>query len=352
MPLELIRNDITVMRVGAIVNAANSRLQRGGGVCGAIFARTDGAALQAACDRIGHCSVGDAVITPSFGLPAPFVIHAVGPVWQGGGQREEELLRSAYTRSLDLARDRGLESIAFPLISAGIYGYPKQQALSTAISAIGGWLMASDGDMQVYLVLFDQTAYELGGSLYASVRAYIDEQYVSKHTFARRNAVQEIEAQLDETVCAPKEYASEEDSPVFASRCMSPAPKAQSAPSLEEILSRPHETFSEMLLRLIDESGMSDPEVYKRANIDRKLFSKIRSNPLYQPGKTTVLALAVALRLPPETAGDLLRRAGFALSPGSKGDLIVEYFIRKGEYDIHLINQTLFAFDQKLLGAH
>jgi len=370
MPLELIRSDITAMRTDAIVNAANSRLQRGGGVCGAIFARSDGTALQAACDQIGHCSVGDAVLTPSFGLPAPYVIHAVGPVWQGGAHREEELLRSAYTRSLDVAQAHGLHSVAFPLISSGIYGYPKQQALSVAISAVGDWLMAASGDMQVYLVLFDQTAYELGGALYARVRAYIDEQYVSEHTPVGRNAASELlyQQQEMERCSAPAEAASPAAAKHPSARqSAKPSPfhphpsktsgKILSEPapcaslSLEDILSRAGETFPQMLFRLIDERGMSDPEVYKRANIDRKLFSKIRSNPLYQPGKATVLALAVALRLSLDDANELLRRAGFALSPGSRFDLIVEYFIREKQYDIHLINQTLFAFDQKLLGA-
>lgn len=366
MPFELIRSDITTMRVDAVVNAANSRLQRGGGVCGAIFSKADGARLQAACDKIGFCAVGDAVVTPSFGLPAPYVIHAVGPIWKGGRFREEELLRSAYTKSLDVAREHGLRSIAFPLISSGIYGYPKQRALSVAVSAIGDWLMKADCDMQAYLVLFDRTAFELGGTLYSRIRAFIDERYVEEHAPLRRNAPMEIARQMEYMDAAadaqdgpePEAYAAfpAEDfsADSFTPACPAPACSAPLMPakrSLEDVLSQASESFSEMLFRLIDERGLTDPEVYKRANLDRKLFSKIRSNPAYQPGKNTVLALSIALELNLDQTTDLLRRAGFALSPSSKADLIVQYFIRERQYSIHQINETLFAFNQKLLGA-
>ena len=348
MPLELIRSDITLMQTDAIVNAANSRLQRGGGVCGAIFARANGEALQAACSEIGFCPTGSAVITPSFGLNAPFVIHAVGPVWQGGGCSEAELLRSAYTRSLDVARENSLHSVAFPLISSGIYGFPKQQALSTAVSAIGDWLMNSNSEMQVYLVLFDKTSFELGNALHSRVRAFIDEHYVDTHTFARRNACLETEAQLSDMCAAPQSAEPPCSASALRSAASAKAPRKR---SLEDLLNQTGESFTEMLLRLIDERGLTDPEVYKRANLDRKLFSKIRSNPAYQPGKNTVLALSVALKLNLDQATDLLRRAGFALSPSSKSDLIVEYFIREQSYNIHEINETLFAFGQKLLGC-
>lgn len=361
MPFELIRSDITTMRVDAVVNAANSRLQRGGGVCGTIFSKADGAQLQAACNEIGFCAVGDAVLTPSFGLPAPYVIHAVGPIWQGGAHREEELLRSAYAKSLDAARKHGLRSIAFPLISSGICGYPKRQALSVAVSAIGDWLMKEEYDMQAYLVLFDRAAFELGGTLHSRVRAFIDERYVEEHAAFRRNAPMEIARQMeymDAAVDAQADFESEACAAPSADD-FAPAPSAPSfsAPlrpakrSLEDVLKQAGESFSEMLFRLIDERGLTDPEVYKRANLDRKLFSKIRSNPAYQPGKNTVLALSIALELNLDQTTDLLRRAGFALSPSSKADLIVEYFIRERQYSIHKINETLFAFDQKLLGA-
>ena len=165
MPLHLVRNDITKMKVDAIVNAANSALQRGGGVCGAIFAAAGARELQEACNKIGGCKVGEAVITPGFRLPAKYIIHTVGPVWQGGKANEPQLLRNCYINSLTLALEHKCESIAFPLISSGIYGYPKEQALQVAISAIREFLQ--DNELNVYLVLFDKEAYTLGEKLIA-----------------------------------------------------------------------------------------------------------------------------------------------------------------------------------------
>ncbi|NLI55116.1 MAG: macro domain-containing protein [Clostridiales bacterium] len=331
MPLEIVRNDITNMHVDAIVNAANPRLLEGGGVCGAIFAAAGADRLRAACERFGGCAVGDAVMTDGFRLPAKHIIHAVGPVWQGGGHGEEAQLRASYTRSLELAKEHNLESIAFPLISSGIYGYPKDQALSAAISAIGSFLLKND--MDVFLVVFDADSYRLSERLYRSITAYIESRDVFLAKAVRRDAD------------AERSWALKQRAPMAA-----PAPCATRA-DLEHALKRVSESFTEQLLRLIDERHLSDPQVYQRANLDRRLFSKIRSNPRYRPSKNTALALAVALRLNLDQTTDLLARAGYALSPASKFDLIVEYFIREGNYNIFEINEALFAFDESLLGA-
>ncbi len=339
MPLEFVRNDITLMKTDAVVNAANSRLQRGGGVCGAIFAAADGRRLQEACDRIGFCRTGSAVLTPSCGLTAPYVIHAVGPVWEDGSHGESLLLRSAYMSALNVAQENSLHSVAFPLISSGIYGFPRQEALSVAVTAISDWLERSDCDMQVYLVFFDRSSFELSSTLSRNVQAFIDDHYVDTHAFARPSL--HNEAEFYAASAAPHSDEAFEDV----------VPSACAYRSLEDVLNQAGESFSQMLLRLIDERGLSDPEVYKRANLDRKLFSKIRSNPHYQPGKNTVLALCIGLRLNIDQTTDLLRCAGFALSPSSKADLIVEYFISRKFYDIHSVNKALFAFDQKLLDA-
>lgn len=344
MPLELVRNDLVNMRVDAVVNAANSRLQQGGGVCGAIFAAADAPKLQKACDRIGGCGVGEAVLTKSYGLPAPYIIHTVGPLWQGGGSQEEKLLRACYTRSLELARRRRMKSVAFPLISAGTFGMPRELAMATAIAAIGEYLMKED--MTVYLTLYDQAAYELGGKLYARISSFIDERTVQDSLAARRNTDSEMVWQQAAMKKALEKRADRENV------CVPQMAAPMMASSLENKLDRAGESFSERLLRMIDARGMSDPEVYKRANLDRKLFSKIRGSKNYQPGKNTVLALAIALRLDLKETEELLRHAGYALSPGSKADLIVEYFIEQGNYSIHEINEALFMFDQKLLGAH
>ena len=333
MPFSLVRNDIVNMRVDAIVNAANSSLAPGGGVCGAIFAAAGRTALDKACRAIGHCDVGSAVITPGFDLPARYVIHAVGPIWQGGSRGEVDLLHSCYTRALHLARENGCESIAFPLISSGIFGYPKPQALRVAINAIEEFLLKYE--MQVYLVIFDRAALLISERLYENIQRYIDDRYVELRAFPRQAA---------EALPHARQRAEQADLPL-AAPCATPGKR-----SLDDLLGHLDESFSRMLLRLIDEKGMTDVEVYKRANLDRKLFSKIRKEG-YNPSKQTALALAIALRLNLDETKDLLGRAGYALSHSNKFDIIIEYFIEEGVYDIFEINEALFAFEQRLLGA-
>ncbi len=333
MPFSLVRNDIVNMRVDAIVNAANSSLAPGGGVCGAIFAAAGRTALDKACRAIGHCDVGSAVITPGFDLPARYVIHAVGPIWQGGARGEADLLHSCYTRALHLARENGCESIAFPLISSGIFGYPKPQALRVAINAIEEFLLKYE--MQVYLVIFDRAALLISERLYENIQRYIDDRYVELRAFPRQAA---------EALPHARQRAEQADLPLSAP-CTTPGKR-----SLDDLLGHLDESFSRMLLRLIDEKGMTDVEVYKRANLDRKLFSKIRKEG-YNPSKQTALALAIALRLNLDETKDLLGRAGYALSHSNKFDIIIEYFIEEGVYDIFEINEALFAFEQRLLGA-
>ncbi len=325
MPLQIVRENIVHMHTDAIVNAANSHLRPGGGVCGSIFDVAGYEDMRRACEALGHCAPGEAVITPGFGLPARYVIHAVGPVWQGGAQGEERLLRACYRNCLELALSRGLGSIAFPLISSGIFGYPKAEALAVAVSEISRFL--THEEMQVFIVVYDARSFELSRQVFDSVASYIDDVYVDA-----RNAFEQRSAEL--------EYV----------RCAQAAPAA--APSgLSAALDRLDESFSEALLRLIDEKGMTDVEVYRRANIDRKHFSKIRTNRDYNPSKRTALALAVALRLTLAETRELLARAGFAISHSNKFDVVVEYFISTGNYDIFEINEALFAFDQPQLGG-
>lgn len=342
MPLEIVRNDITKMKVDAVVNAANSALQQGGGVCGAIFAAAGAKELQTECDYIEHCDVGSAVVTSGYKLPAKYIIHTVGPVWQGGRHREEELLTSCYTKSLQLALELKMKSIAFPLISSGIFGYPKDQALRVAIAAIGSFLMQHD--MTVYLVVYDKAAYTLSDKLFKSIEAYIDDHYVDENLILRAGQRQDELARINKKNTFEFGAATHlhEGQISYSSR-----PER----SLEDVLASLEQTFSQRLLYLIDKKGKTDPEVYKKANIDRKLFSKIRSNPNYKPGKNTALALAVALELNLDETCDLLASAGFAFSHSSKFDVIVSYFIESGNWNIFEINEALFAFDQSLLGS-
>jgi O-acetyl-ADP-ribose deacetylase (regulator of RNase III) len=336
MPLDIIRNDITKVHADAIVNAANTELMQGGGVCGAIFAAAGADRLREECAKIGGCEVGHAVITPGFDLPAKYIIHTVGPVWHGGKHGEDRKLADCYTNALKLAAAHNLESVAFPLISSGIFGYPKDRALQVAIAAIGSFLF--EHDMTVYLVVYDKAAFVLSEKLYNSVQEYIDDRYVDTRmarTSRRIDRLQRADKSVDQMM-------------VFNQ--VAPAAFSEKR-SLEDLPKQLEETFSQALLRLIDEKGRTDAVVYKRANIDKKHFSKIRSDVHYRPGKQTAVALAIALELNLDETKDLLLRAGFALSHSNLFDLIVEYFIVEGNHNIFEINETLFAFNQQMMGV-
>jgi O-acetyl-ADP-ribose deacetylase (regulator of RNase III) len=334
MSFTIIRNDITKLKVDAVVNAANTDLVMGGGVCGAIFSAAGARELQAACDKLAPIKTGEAVVTPGFNLPAKYVIHAAGPVYRDGTHGEEELLRAAYTNSLKRAVENNCESIAFPLISSGIYGYPKADALRVATAAIRDFI--SDHDIDVSLVVFDKAAFAISKDLLGAVESYIDEHYVAEHSDPRRELLDAENRALYEKFNVPQSF-------------MQPQP-ARGA-GLDDLIANLDEPFSETLLRLIDATGKKDSEVYRRANIDRRLFSKIRSNAAYAPSKPTVLALAIALELTLRQTADLLERAGFAFSHSRKFDIIVEYFIANRRYDIFEINEVLFSYDQSLLGG-
>lgn len=459
MPLSIVRDDIAHVKADAIVNAANEMLRQGGGVCGAIFVAAGARKMQKACDRIGHCETGSAVATPAFALPARYVIHAVGPIWHGGSQGERELLASCYRSSLELAVSLRCRSIAFPLISAGIFGYPRREALDVAQDEIRRFL--DQHEMDVILVLYDKDTMQLADNLRMRVERYIDDVYVGENAYISQRQRWEDEAfnlpiaddhgswaadthfQLFEdledmemsSVAATEPSfdvnhdlaADERDARSFCPSCGAPLdpnaafclqcgarvqpseksggdakaphagspkpnvnfgslavpqmPYAPSAPSeapaplptmgapaplapreasnrrqmrlphpLRNLLNHLDSGFSDTLMTMIDERGLKDSEVYKRANLSRQHFSKIRSNPHYQPKKNTVLALAIALELSPEETSMLLERAGFAFSHADRRDVIVEFFIKEGIYDVFQINDALFAFDQPLLG--
>ena len=336
MPLEIVRNDITKMKVDAIVNAAKESLLGGGGVDGCIH-RAAGPELLQECRTLGGCRTGEAKITGAYRLPCRYIIHTVGPVWNGGKYGEREQLASCYRTSLALAKEHGCETVAFPLISSGVFGYPKDQALRVAVDTISEFL--AENDMTVYIVIFDRAAYQIGNKLFADIAAYIDDHYVDAHTDSRRERMRRMSVfeSRAEAICE-----SAMPTPMMA-------PKA--AGGLDDLLAHLDAGFSETLLKLIDRSGKKDAEVYKKANVDRKLFSKIRNNPDYKPSKPTAVAFAIALELSLPETRDLIARAGYALSPSSKFDVIIEYFIMQRDYDIFKINEALFAFDQSLLGA-
>lgn len=338
MPLEIVRNDITKMAVDAIVNAAKESLLGGGGVDGCIH-RAAGPELLAECRTLGGCKTGDAKLTKAYRLPCKYVIHTVGPVWNGGKHGEQEKLVSCYRTSLALAKEHGCETVAFPLISSGIFGYPKDQALRVAVDTIGEFLM--ENDTTVYIVIFDRAAYKISGKLFSDIAEYIDDHYVDEHTDSRRERMYRLKClEMEESMVC-------EESAV---PCVPMTVGAVSG-SLDDLLNDLDAGFSETLLKLIDRTGKKDSEIYKKANVDRKLFSKIRNNPDYKPSKATAIAFAIALELDLEETKDFIARAGFALSHSNKFDVIIEYFIKQKKYSIFEINEALFAFDQSLLGA-
>ena len=326
MPFEIIRGDITEIKADAIVNTANPDPVIGSGVDAGIHKKA-GPKLLEARKKIGPIAVGQAVVTRAYELDAKFVIHAVGPVWEGGGHGEEALLRQCYDNALALAAKKRCRSVAFPLLSAGNYGFPKAAALQIAINAFSAFLM--DHEMRIILVVFDRDAFALSEKLLHSVQSYIDEKY--------------IEAKLWE------EYAAVDSS---RPRPVATVAAAAAAPTrLKDMLQKTDAGFSETLLKLIDRTGKKDAEIYKKANIDRKLFSKIRGNPAYRPSKATALAFAIALELDLNETRDFIGRAGYALTHSSKFDIIVEYFILQKNYNVMELNEILFAFDQPLIGG-
>ena len=346
MPLEIVRNDITKMKVDAIVNAANESLLGGGGVDGAIH-RAAGSGLLTECRTLGGCKTGKAKITGGYNLPAKYVIHTVGPIYNDGKHGEKALLESCYRESLALAKEHQCEAVAFPLISSGVYGYPKDQALKVAIDVISDFLL--ENEMTVYIVIFDKAAYKISEKLFSDITEYIDDNYEDEHTDYSRERIR-MNA-LPSKTPRTKRKESDDDLIVIREIGMGADTLLDSERSIEELLGQLDESFSQMLLRKIDEKGMTDAECYKKANIDRKLFSKIRSDVHYKPSKPTALAFAISLELSLAETEDMLRKAGFALSHSNKFDIIIEYFISKGNYNIFEINEALFAFDQSLLGA-
>ena len=335
MPLKIIRQDITKIKCDAIVNPTDPHYSHGGGVDAQVH-EAAGVELYQACVEKGTLSVGHAIITSAFSLPCKHVIHTVGPVWKDGHHGEENDLRSCYSECLKLALKNKCKSVAIPLIASGTFGFPKDRVLRIAMDAIGEFLL--DHEMRVYIVVYDKEATAISLQLFADVQMFIDDNYIDRRYSFSSAAFKRCADLPDDEM----EHNFSIGMGVYG--------VLESERAIEDLLNQIDESFSEMLLRKIDESGMTDAECYKKANIDRKLFSKIRSDKEYRPSKNTVLAFAIALRLPLYETQDMLAKAGFALSHSSKFDIIVEYFIEREQYDLFTINETLLAFDQKLLG--
>ena len=338
MPFEIVRNDIVNMQVDAVVNTANPNPVIGSGVDSGIHKKA-GHELLVARQKIGCIDVGDAAITPGFDLDARYVIHTVGPVWKDGSHREEQILSSCYRNSLTLAKEHECESIAFPLIATGNYGFPKPLALQIAVREISTFLL--ENEMQVYLVVFGKEAFALSEKLFKSVSSYIDENYIRSKTLDEYGTESMYGFRLE-----TRRIREQECSDMFVGAAI-----PMDSDDWGQLLKDLDAGFSETLLQLIDRTGKKDSEIYKKANVDRKLFSKIRNNMDYRPSKTTALAFAFALELDVDETKDFISRAGFALSHSSKFDVIVEYFLVNRNYNVFELNEVLFAFDQPLIGA-
>ena len=376
MAFQIVRNDITKITADAIVNTANPEPVYMAGTDSAIYAAAGAEKLLAERKKIGVIEEGSVAVTPAFDLDAKYIFHTVGPVWQGGDKGEKDVVRNCYVNCLNKALELGIESIAFPLIATGVYGFPKTDALQIATSVFSEFL--SENDLTITLVVFDNESFALSGKIFAGVDQFIDDHYVEEKTdeeYGFGNAVADYEAAAEAveekspedarrrrkedrfSFLNRKMLAQEEcrmappPAPVAAGAAMAAAaPKAPAKRSLDDVMKNLSETWSESLLRMITEKGYEDTEVYKRANVDRKLFSKIRSNKDYKPKKTTAVAFALALRLNLDETKDFIARAGYAFSPSSRFDLIIEYFIENEVYDFMTINLALFEHEEPLIG--
>lgn len=349
MPFEIIRHDITKMAVDAIVNTANPHPVVGAGTDSAIH-KAAGPGLLAAREKIGDIMPGHSAATKAYDLQAKYVLHTVSPAWRDGQHRELELLRMAYDAALDLAGKLRCRSVAFPLMAAGSYGFPQEQALSVAIHAFTDFLLTHD--MMIYLVIYNGEAFSLAGSLFDDLKSYIDDNYVSQHTpnYAprRRRELEEM-YELADSVSA----ALPPSRPLFGTGAAPAEPKAAkstgSVGDLEAFLRQRESTFSEYLLDLLKERGVKDSDVYHRAQVSRQLFNKIINKKNYQPTKSTAIQLALALELDLNQTQKLLGKAGYALTRSSKADLVIQYFISKKTYSIPEINVALFDCGLPLL---
>lgn len=383
MPLKIIRQDITGMKVDAIVNATNKNMLPGGGVDAAIHLAA-GPELLEYCKGLGTLSIGEAKITPAFNLPCKFVIHTVGPKWMSGVDGELVLLRSCYREAMRLAIENGVESIAFPLIASGLYGYPKSKVLREATDVISD--MLNSHEMDVYIVVYDKTAYDISRELCQDVQTFIDNFYIksqleSVDEFCDKNRFDKFSDEQRERRSINHSRKIREDSrfsrislsnssvssndssnmltrresdsdTTYSSRESSAFMSLEESESFADIFKNMDKVFSETLFDYIDKKGYTDVEAYKKSNVSRKTFSKIKCDPCYKPSKITAVSFAIGLHLNLEETKHLLSTAGLCLSRANKFDVIIEYFITSGKYEtIFDVNEVLYQFDQALLGV-
>lgn len=384
MPFQIVRNDITKMHVDAIVNTANPMPGYGAGIDSAVYEAAGKDKLLAKRHEIGAIDRGTSVITDGYQLPAKYIIHTVGTAWQGGKEGEEDIIRSCYRSVFKLASKNDISSLAIPLLASGSYGFPKGIAPRIALSEIEAFMSGSD--MDVYLVVFDEKSVSLSSELYGDIDEYINDNYVDEKNrveypatysdnesairgsesfagglstatigsvprFLKANKAQKRQKKGSSKKAGAIENSFEDEEEMLSSDMCLSAPIVEEERSLDDVVNNLDKTFMELVFSFADAKGLTDVEVQKKANLDRKAFSKLKCGTTKNPSKATALALAVALELDLDDTKDLLSRAGLALSPCSKQDVIVQYFIEKEAYDIYEINVALFEHGEQLLGT-
>ncbi len=357
MPFHIVRNDIIKMHVDAIVNTANPIPGYGSGIDTAVYEAAGVNKLLEKRQEIGVIERGCSAITDGFNLPARYIIHTVGTSWQGGNKGEEDIIRSCYRSVFKIATDNEIETLAIPLLASGNYGFPKGIALRIALSEIESFM--AEHDMDIYLVVFDEKSFSLSSELYGDIDEYINDNYVEekeKEEYIREFVIMEDaapEAVLRSESVSPAKFfgnlASAKSSEIKLNEAQAEKPSKHK--SLDDVVKNLDKTFMELVFSFADEKGFTDVELQRRANLDRKAFSKLKCGTTKNPSKSTALAFAIALKLNLDETRDLLSRAGFALSPCSKQDLIVQYFIEREIYDIHAINIALFEHGEQYLGS-
>lgn len=358
MPFKIVRNDITKVKADAIVNTANPNPICASGTDLAIYEAAGKKQLLAERRKIGKIARGDVAVTGAYQLQAKYIIHTVGPVWEDGKNHEFDTLESCYRKSLQEAVELKCESIAFPLISTGVYGFPKDKALQIAVSVFSEFL--TENEMQIILVVFDKKSFQLSGQIVGEIDSYIDANYIREshkkeypiesrgRARSRHILEEELYEQMFRSEDAEESYTFDEESDAdvrLTEPCMLSADM-----SLEDQLANMGASFHEKLFDLIAAAGIDNKDVWKNANLDRKHFSKIQCDEHYHPKKKTVMALCIALHLDLEQSKDLMARADWAFSPSSKFDLIVQKAIIDKQYDIMQLNVTLFQYTNEILG--
>ena len=349
MPLQIIRQDITKIECDAIINPTNEDLNPTGGLDLAIHTCA-GKELLNACKSIGHIDVGEAVITPAYKLKAKYVIHTAGPVYNGGNTGEDRLLMSCYFNALALAKENGCESVAFPLISSGTYGYPKDSVLKIAIQAISHFLFTCE--MMVYLVVFDKTAFSLSKKLMGDIKSFIDDNYAITHSYnqrySERTANRRERGLFPPTQMRAPSMGGMSHRPLAVEDACECSVCEKKPCDIDDYI-KLDEGFVVKLLKLIDLKGMSDVECYKKANVSKQTWYKIMNDKYYKPNKKTAISFAISLRLTLEETQSLLESVGFVLSNSSLFDVIIMYCLKNGIYDVLEIDSILFSYDQETL---